>query len=521
MKIDKLFHLIQSLTRNEKSAITKATQSKDKTFDYVLLYRALQSIRGEYDEAAFLKKHAKKSFIKNFSARKTELYEKILASLRTQRQFGGRDKPIEFKVRELLEDAWLLKEKTLSEQSKARLQKARKEAKKYHLHEVLLEIFKLERTLLMREMPKNLECETEKLHAKISEVTEAIHNKYRMLALKDQIFVFIRQHNELNGKLDKAGLRKVMEEKELNNIAYCKSIEAESNYHACHAMFHYLMGNSSEAWIHARSQYLMWQEYKDLQRIKPIDYRNVLQNYLSFCNEVLRYEDFDLALAQMVGGKFRSNAEKASAIHNSLNVRLQKALNLCQWETAEGLQAEFKEKLKDFSEHIMPSRIMTFDLSFSRLSIVKGEWKKAIKRAQFVLDEGGTDIQKGLAFEAHLQIAISLYMQKDYSATEKKCRYLLDHFRKNEMGNDFEKGMLTILKRYAAVGDGHNKQIGCEFQDLLSKSHGGMDNKQMHKSVTHAWMRSQIVAVSLSTILHADLKEQERKLAKAKSQTSF
>jgi hypothetical protein len=501
-----LFQLIRSLTPNEKSAFTKASVADGKkVHQYVLLYQALDSLPGSvYDENVFLASKIGEPFRKHHSVKKAQLYDNILSVLRSRKQFGGTEKPLEFQIRGLLEDAWLLKEKKLFEQSKRRLSKARTEAEKYHFHEVLLEILKLDRTLLLESSPKGVRGKVADLHKEISVVTEAIDNKFKMLALKDEIFIFVRQHAELHGAFDREAITDLMKEPVLQNVALCKSFEAESNYHFCHAMYQYLIEDLTEAWIHARSQYLMWQEHKGVQKVKAIDYRNVLHNYLSFCNEALRYEDFDNAIGQLEKGPFHSDEEKASALHNLLNVRLQKALNLCDWTQVETIFKVYKKQRAEFGERLPKSRSMTFYLSFSRLFMVKEDWKNSIRWAKMVLDEGGKDSPGGLVFEAHLQETISLFSLRKHEDVIKKCRYILDTYRRAGRPNEFEKRILTILKRCSESGN--ISELPSKFQTVLKEMADQLKNRRMKDSVTRAWVVSIANKCSLREVLESDFK---------------
>src|SRR5688572_18481591 len=110
---DHLFQLIQSLTPKERQVFAIAAKgTRKKSPDYLLFFQALCEL-DQYGETAFLASKRGLPFNPGYSGRKNALYEKVLQVIRSQRQIGGTEKPLEFQVREQVEDARFLRERKL------------------------------------------------------------------------------------------------------------------------------------------------------------------------------------------------------------------------------------------------------------------------------------------------------------------------------------------------------------------------------------------------------------------------
>lgn len=496
---DHLYRLVRALTRHEKQAFTTASRKSNPQDEpiYLKLFKALAELE-EYDEKGFLSSSKGRLFKQNYSVRKTELYEKILLVLRAQRQSQGKEKPIEFKVREYLEDARLLQDKSLHEQASRRLDQAQEDAKKYQLFEAQLEILRIRRGLLMRE-PHVKTSDLQHLHDDIAKTVAILQNKARMLSLLDPLFLLARQHAALNGTIDHELLEEIIAAPELQDVTSCLSFEANQNYHFCHAIYHRLKGNVEKAWIHGRAIYLAYQEEKEVRRVKGAEYRNVVNNYLAYCVDAYRFDDFDEALKHLVATPFHSKREEDSALHNALAMRLSKALNLCDWAEAVQARAEYRVQLPTFSEELPSSRMMMFYLNFSRLSMVEGEWKEVIKWAKKVLGEGSSNARQGLVFQAQLQELIALYEIEAMEALEKRKRAAGQAFRRAELSGDFERKVLSTMQRLPGLTA--SKAIRETFEalaDVLEKAEPDMRDTV---SLTFAWVQSHLRGISIARVL--------------------
>lgn len=467
--------------------------------DYQRLFHAIDK-SASFDEKAFLNSAAGRSFVGKMPRKKNELYEKLLQVARGLRQSGGKTKRVEVQLREDIEDIVFLRERKLFEQGSRRLERAKKRAISHNLHEVLLEILRIERTIVLRIQAAGYEEEVNFIHSEIERISEVIKNKGRMLYFYDLYFVQVRQFKNLRGAIDRSLLTGWIESPELTDVSKCLSFEAESNFYFCHCIHHFLLQDTIEAWQFARTLYLRWQEAHEIQKVKAVEYRNVLQNYLVFCINASKYDDFDVALNKMLRGPFYSNDEEASAIDNGLNAEMQRCLSLCEWEKAKEIIQNFREKLDLISEWLIPSRIMVHYLNFSTLFIVLEDWGNALRWARKVGSESDGQESISLVIQGRLHELIAVYGQPrlgEFINLHRSTKRLL---KKAGISKGFEIDFIDAL--LAGFKDGDAKKSRKRFGAILK-------NAQKAKATSNTtfiskWLEANFQGKSLRTLLEEE-----------------
>jgi hypothetical protein len=507
---DHLYRLIKALQPTEKQAFTRyATRKGGEAPLYLRLFQALNSLK-TYEEDQFLSSKKGQAFALNYAVQKVELYEKILQVLRVQRQSGGKEKPIEFRVREYLEDARLLREKKLVDLAEKRLAQAKEDAERYQLHEVQLELLRAQRGGVMRQLGQDDYTPLEALHAEIAQIAAIIQNKARMLQLLDPMFLQAKYQAALSGRVNHALLDTIMEAPELKNVALCLSFEANQNYHFCHAIYHQLNQRPQQAWIHARAIFLAYKEAPSLQLVKGAEYRNAVNNYLGYCVNAYRFDDFEEALKAICKGPFRSVSEEVTTVHSALAMELQKHFSLCDWAAAELVMKRYKENLNVFSEHLSSSRMMLFYLSFSRLKLVQGKWPDAARWAKKVVDEGDGDPKLGMVFQARLQELIALYEQGNMDLLTKRYRSAMYAFTRADFVGEFERNVLATIHRLPDLKT--PADIRKTFESLHETLSSAAQVAQDVVSIASVWVQSHLRSIKIAQVLEEQRDEALSKL---------
>jgi hypothetical protein len=496
---DDLFLLIKRLSPTEKKALAMTPVRHD----YQALFKALNELK-EFEEKDFLASSVGRKFANNFSVRKNELYEKILQSIRVQRKNAGAAKAIEIQLREQLEDVLFLREKKLFDQCDRRLTRAKKSAHDHQLHEILLEILRIERSILLKTQAAGYSQELVRIHEEIEKITEIIKNKTKMLYLYDRYFLEVRQHRNLRGQVNYTLLDQLSQTPDLSDVSNCLSFEAESNFYFCHAIHNHLRGNPQGAWDFARTLYLRWQEQKGIQKVKAVEYRNVLQNYLSLCNSASLYDDFEIALKQLLAGPFFSDEEQASAIDNACHVSMQRCLNLCDWEGAKKSIQTFKEKLSQISDRLIPSRIMVHYLSFSRLFIVLEDWKSATNWAKKVIAEEQGEESFALVLQARMQEIIALFEIHNVDDLPNKCRAALRAIKKASDDRLTETFVIQAINRL--TGNTNSEEVRDAFAAVLETVRNDQSEKFNQGEFVLTWLKAKAKGMRLRDYLEAQKK---------------
>ena len=167
-----LFRLIKSLSSSEKRYfklfVSKEGGTADKKF--IRLFELIDQ-QDTYSEASILDSEPtfKKGQMSNLKA---HLYKRILQSLRMFDSSNVRD----IKIRELIDHAQILYNRSHYEQCVKMLKKAKKIAHKHHNLELLLEIYRWEKLVLSQTVGKGNQERVNDIIAQVRDVNNRINN---------------------------------------------------------------------------------------------------------------------------------------------------------------------------------------------------------------------------------------------------------------------------------------------------------------------------------------------------------
>lgn len=171
-KSDDLFNLIKSLSRSEKRYFKLYVDSTggNAPKKYLRLFDLMDQ-QNDFDEKKILEKEPslKPAQLSNMKA---HLYFKILQSMRLYNQAGV----VEIQIRELIDYAQMLLNKSLYEQCVRILQKAKKMAAKIDNLELLLEILKWEKSVLSQTVGRDNQKRVNRIIEEVQDVNDRINN---------------------------------------------------------------------------------------------------------------------------------------------------------------------------------------------------------------------------------------------------------------------------------------------------------------------------------------------------------
>ncbi len=171
-KSDGLFQLVKSLNRTEKRYFKLYVDSigGNTPKKYIKLFDLIDQ-QDDFDEVRIL---AKEKSLKpeQLSNMKAHLYYKVLQSMRLYHQTAV----VEIQIRELVDFAQLLLNKSLYDQCANMLQKAKKMASKIDNLELLLEILKWEKRVLSQTVGRDNEKRVNRIIEDVQDVNTRINN---------------------------------------------------------------------------------------------------------------------------------------------------------------------------------------------------------------------------------------------------------------------------------------------------------------------------------------------------------
>ncbi|MDH5603394.1 MAG: hypothetical protein OEY51_05630, partial [Cyclobacteriaceae bacterium] len=177
-KSDSLYHLVKSLSKNEKRYFRIFAESRNGKEKKTLQLFDTLNAQSAFDDEFILSSNP--DFNRDqLSNMKAELYKQLLHALRLYHE----GKNIGLKIRQHIDFAQLLIDRCLYKQASEQLKKGKKYASKHDNLELMLEISRLEKSIISHLIDNNNEKRVNKIIAEVSHINEKINRVNKMTNL--------------------------------------------------------------------------------------------------------------------------------------------------------------------------------------------------------------------------------------------------------------------------------------------------------------------------------------------------
>lgn len=419
MKSDSLFELIQSLTKNEKRALKLAAkrQGVDRDKDYMALFQFFSNLneyKRENVEPELKLQFSNLAFTKNY------LHEFILKTLRAYHS----GQTIAIQLDELMIDIRILLKKGLKQQAEKLIQKGKKLALKYEEDVKYLEFLILERKQIRRDKKKKIRQMIEAVQEESQESLKKITLFLNILKVYEEVFIGIKTDNEIKAESDRLMQQKVLglaEKMPSDDV----SLDAAIYLLGVSSHYYYQQGNFERSFhyldllinIIATKEHIIKQ---DLER-----YARILNNYLTRCATVKKYDKFPPMLAKMRAIKADDYSVKAMVVQNvfylELLYRLRPESSQEDYQIARALIPDIEKMLRDYEDDINKSRQLTFYISISTVYLLNDAFEEALEsNNRIVLLDDRHEIRKDIQLFARILQIIIHFELGDYFFLEEK-----------------------------------------------------------------------------------------------------
>ncbi|MFN8394552.1 MAG: hypothetical protein U0176_07765 [Bacteroidia bacterium] len=468
-----MFELIKTLDKGDRSRVRKyAMLSRDDISPphYLVLFDDLCKQEEPYEEKAFKEKFRKQPYYASFPQNKIYLYNLILDSLKGERKYAKQEKPKDLQIRERIEEAHLLKQKVLVDQSVKRLEKARKDAERYQYYEVQLDILKLLRSHTNEYPERNYSTSMQAILDQIEWVGEQIWINCKLLRLRDELFVAVRS-GVVTDKVHAVHDQLIaLREKMAPSPDRPVNVEACTNFHFAMSLYHIANQNALGAWEEVHQIYLTWRDLEDFREVRRLQYRRILYNYLGLSIAARRQEHIVEALDLLEKGQFQNPDERTEAQQDGAYIRLQYYLSFGQWEDALEVEAEFRAREEAWVKAPMSrNRVLAFLMSFARLNLMLGKEEAVKEYLSYFSEEHEQGIHDDKLAEARVWGVLNIYGRPDAdieNAIRSARRFIGAKSKAPAYYDAFLKDLVAIMNR--AVSE--NRAAWDELLENLDKA---------------------------------------------------
>jgi hypothetical protein len=508
MAASDLHVLIKSLDKAECSRVRKnAKAAKKDGTKYLELFDALSQLETYTTDKAFLSARKEAPYRRSFPQMKGYLFDFILDALRSYRTRMPVEKARDFEIRDLIEEAQILRSKLLLAPSLQRLEKARAEAVACQHYELLLETLKLIRTHLNEQAQKDKAKELQGTLQSILEVGALIHLNCQLIVFRDELFTYVRRNSNPDPALLSQLSEKIANIKILGALE-SGSLEAKTNHHLSFALYEWINGEKVLSWQHHHTVFLLWRNAVDFAKERKVQHIKLLNNFLTTSIAAGQSEDFIDALEILEKCAGPSVESRAESKQNTAYIRLQYYLSRAEWENALTLEEEFNEKPTWVTQKTNVPRLQVFYLSFACLHFVLDDHKNAHKYLDRFDEECVSSVHDDKRAEAiALRLIISFCNPRkvvDLSAVESD---IINDIRAARRGlrrlynpAPYLDELLRGLKKLANTVENRRPNLWKKLHAKI-KGIGGSEQYDSASQLFIAWLQSKADGMPLRTLL--------------------
>ncbi|MEM1408504.1 MAG: hypothetical protein AAGG59_17100, partial [Bacteroidota bacterium] len=284
-KSDHLFSLIQSLKKSEKRYFNLNARLEDPNAKYLLLFRALENMK-VYDEDRLLKE-VPQLIPHQLSNLKAHLYKKLLSAIRQFSQTNVMD----IQIREMIDHAQILFNRSLYEQCVDVLKKAKKKAKKIDNLELQLEVLKWEKNVLTHTIGHDNEARVNRIIAEVRDVNTRINNINVITNLSAKLSSIYTKIGYIRNQADENQVAALVNE--LPKFDEHKlSLNEKINLYNLYVNYYFFLQDFESGYHYAREWVRLFDDNKELKTSRVENYLNAINNLMIAQYKLYKYHKF-------------------------------------------------------------------------------------------------------------------------------------------------------------------------------------------------------------------------------------
>ncbi len=445
-----LFELIQSMSKTEKGYFKKFTaryapKEKGQKNNYIRLFEAIDRQK-TYHEPQLLQQFAKEKFVKNFAWTKKYLYDQILTSL----EAFHASKSEAVQVKQLIGRSQILYNRGMFKQCQKLLSKAKKKALTYEYLLLLLEIFSIERKLIVNLETKNVKKKLGDLLQQRHAVLRQIQNKEVYLELNCRLYIHAKSSMSVHSPEVIAELNNIIQHPLLQKKENALSFIARTYYYSCNSIYHNILGQAHKAYEYAKNLVQLWEQFPHFKKESPARYISSINNFLIRCRRMQKYEESVQYLNALrdinTGGHVDLEIKQFLAIYNN---QMSLLVDQKKYEKAILLLPEMEEWLETYENKLSKEWVLAFYVNATDLHFRTGKYEEALIWVNKILSNENIGIRKDLYTSARLlKLVLHHELQHDF-LVEHFSRSTQRFMEKTEPLSKLEKNILSFIKKAA------------------------------------------------------------------------
>ena len=449
---DDLFRLVKSLQPTEKRYFKLFSSLHKGDKNYIKLFDAIDKQK-IYDEEKIKKIHSKSPFIKHLPWEKNNLYKLILKSLRTYHS----GKSVDSELMDLIRDAEILLKKSLNDQSKKLLVKARKISSAYEQNFLVPLITRLE---FRMHDPRTLQQSLEE----DGYIFENLKNTNEYKKILINLVVISVKKNQARDTKDITVLNKIMRSPLLTNEDKALTFESKLYMYQAYMLFFELQLKPHKAYAYRKKTVALLEDNPLQTELFPLGYLIALNNLCIGQIQLKKFKEIPQSLQKIkdLSGKLIPEEMRIKIFIYSSQIESDLYIHTGEFKKGAGLIKGIESGLEEFSGKIQVQFLTVLYFNIAYLYFGIEEYGKCIKWLNKLFSETAAtreDIQSaGRIFYliAHFESDNNYPLEPIIKST---YRYL---YKKKRLYR-FETIALNYIKKLSKV---NRKNVSVIFKEL-------------------------------------------------------
>ncbi len=383
----KLFHLIHSLSPNEKGYFVRYAKSIKANNNYLTLYNAIEKLEG-YNNEEFLKKIRRVTFLrnsKNLDTNQNYLRKTILKSLSLYHETNR----VDIQMHRSLSEITVLEIKGLKNLCSQLIKAKKKNAYELEYYYMLPELLKKEAKLTAASSSKELLENTLEIYNEIFEVLKILEEEFTYRKLNHSILLCFRKDawsapNQFANLLKEISDNPIMADDYAPRSFHAKHLK--ENIRCIEAQIyedHDIVLKKYEAIID------LWDSHTNIKKNDLNSYNIYISNYLGYCIKVKAFDKFENGITGLEkiytqsGNKTRSKLPRQEKVELFQNLIYNKLLYFLNYKNTNGNDKleegvyyikKHKEQLKEWENDFNPARAITTHYNIFLLYFIFGRF---------------------------------------------------------------------------------------------------------------------------------------------------
>lgn len=463
---DALFQLIRSLKKSEKRYFKVQNKTEMAESKYLILFDILDG-QLSYDEEAILKTapQIKKTQLSNLKA---HLYKRLLQSIRQYNQVTVMD----IQIREMIDYAQLLFNRSLYDQCLVILKKAKKKAQKIDNLELQLEILKWEKSILTQTIGPDNELRVNRIIDEVRNANIRINNINQFTNLSAKLNTVYTKIGFIRSQQDYDSILALFNSEMPEFNEKLLSLKEKISLYSLYANYYFFIQDFEKGYSYAKEWVHLYDDNRELRHSRVESYLNAinslmigqykLNKYSKFVNTSRRLREIRHYPKNLMNENIRLKLLKYTYVHEFNRIFM-----LGDFKSGVSLMNKIKPRLEAFIEQLDNHSKIILYYKVACLYFGDEKYNEAIQWLNRIFNSEQIDLREDIHSFARLLNLISHFELGNMDVIDYYIRSTYRFMLKKDDLYRFQKAILSFLRKLSEEFE--EKDLLPEFIKLRNK----------------------------------------------------